>query len=251
MKLQLNKNIDVVQINVKAGVSEYYFPTNVDWANKKIDRLIIYGANPSSGELSPIDGVLPILNLNQLDNVYLDLYAADNTQIAYGMSATNILYTNNHPFEINSGISLQTSKIVFSQAPTNNGCILVYVFCDTKIVDSDDIPNRSVTVQFPIKQGEELPFNYVIDTYIHSQSKTVKGLYVWGDESVFITLRDYNYKTITKLLPGAFCRPQMAAAQAQSVQVAPLLFENADVNFDNSFIYNAAEDTQVTITFLY
>ena len=41
MKLQFYKNIDCVQINIKQGVREYFFPTNVDWADKKIDKMII------------------------------------------------------------------------------------------------------------------------------------------------------------------------------------------------------------------
>ena len=54
--------------------------------------------------------------------------------------------------------------------------MLIYVFWDTKTIDSDDVPGRSVTVNFPIKDGEELSLSKVIDTYIHSQSKKLKGV---------------------------------------------------------------------------
>lgn len=262
------KNIDVVQINIKAGVSEYFFPQNVDWADKKIDKMIVYGSNPETGEVSPIDGVTPIFDREQLDSVYLDLYAEDNTQIAYSMSAIDVLHTNNHPLEINSKISLQTSKLVFSEEPEEAGCILVYVFWNTNVVETEDVPNRSVTVDFTIKSGEEIKLSDVIDTYIHSQSKKVKGIYLWGGygywSGLFITLRDYNYRTIVKLLPGGFCRPPMGvdpvmiggtqSQKVQSVQVAPFYLDNADVDFDNSVIYNSLDGlatSQVTITFLY
>lgn len=268
MKLQFYKNIDVVQINIKAGVSEYFFPQNVDWADKKIDKLIVYGSNPETGELSPIDGITPIYDREELGNIYFDLYAEDNTQIAYSMSAVDILHTNNHPLEINSKISLQTSKMVFSKEPVGSGCVLVYVFWDTKTVETDDIPNRSVTAQFNLRAGEEIQLSKVIDTYIHAQTKKVKGIYLWGGYGywnfLFMTLRDYNYRTIVKLLPGGFCRPPMGvdpvkefdviSEQAQSVQVAPFYLDNADVDFDNSVVYNASEgeqESQITITFLY
>lgn len=268
MKLQFYKNIDVVQINVKTGVSEYFFPSNVDWADKKIDKMLVYGSNPESGELSPIDGITPIMDREQLDNVYLDLYDANNVQIAYSLSAMDIMHTCNYPFEINNKLGLQTSKIVFSEEPDSDSCILIYVFWDTKTVDVDSTPERSVTVQFPIKGGEELPLSQVIDTYIHSQSKKLKGIYVWGGygfwQYLFITLRDYNYKTVVKLLPAGMCRPPMGvdpiadnasdfSAKAQSVQVAPMYLDCADIDFDNSFVYYAAsyDNTDITITFLY
>lgn len=100
MKLQFYKNIDVVQINVKTGVSEYFFPSNVDWADKKIDKMLVYGSNPESGELSPIDGITPIVDREQLDNVYLDLYDANNVQIAYSLSAMDIMHTCNYPLRL-------------------------------------------------------------------------------------------------------------------------------------------------------
>lgn len=164
---------------------------------------------------------------------------------------------------------MQTSKIVFSEEPNEDSCILIYVFWDTKTVDMDSTPERSVTVQFPIKGGEELPLSQVIDTYIHSQSKKLKGIYVWGGygywQFLFITLRDYNYKTVVKLLPAGMCRPPMGvdpladgasdfSAKAQSVQVAPMYLDCADIDFDNSFVYYAAsyaDNIDITITFLY
>lgn len=270
MKLQFYKNIDCVQINLKQGVREYFFPINVDWADKKIDKMIIYGATPESGEVSPIDGIRYVADREQIGSLYLDLYADDNTQIAYSMSAINILHTNNHPFEINSKISLQTSKLVFSEDPASDGCILIYVFWDTKVVDSDDLPNNSVTIQVEVKNNTEVPLSQVIDTYIHSQSRKLKGIYLWGGYGywnyLYITLRDYNYKTIAKLLPGAFCRPPMGvdpivefntqSERVQSVQAMPFLLDCADVDFDNSFVYWSTDSpfdgkTKLTITFLY
>lgn len=267
MKLQLYKNIDLVQINIKEGVREYFFPTNVDWADQKIDKMIIYGSNPESGEVSPIDGISYVADREQIGSLYLDLYAEDDTQIAYNMSALDILHTNNHPLEINSKISLTTSKLVFTEDPVIDGCVLMYVFWGTKTVESE-LPANSVTVKFDATVGKELPLSKVIDTYIHAQSKKLKGLYFWGGvgaSGVYLTLRDRNYRTIAKLLPGAFLRPQMGVdplavtwdypERVQTVQVAPFLLDDADIDFDNSFLYVSVDSpgAQVThtITFLY
>lgn len=270
MKLPFYKNIDVVQINVKAGVSEYFFPANVDWADKKIDKILVYGCNPESGEKSPIDGITHVMDREQVGSAYFDLYDENNVQIGYSVSAINLMHTCNHPFEINSKLGLQTSKVVFTREPDEDLCMLLYVFWDTITVDGDDVPAHSVTVNFPIKGGEELNLSKVIDTYIHSQSKKLKGINVWGGYGywnfLFITLRDYNYKTVVKMLPAGMCRPPMGvdpiadgatnfSEKAQSIQVNSMYLDCADIDFDNSFVYYAtddsANDANLTITFLY
>ena len=270
MKLQLYKNIDCVQIDVKAGVSEYFLPQNVDWADKKVDKLVVYGSELFSNLLvSPIDGQTPLIGGDLLSKAYFDLYDTNGVHVGYSISANNLKHTCNHSLEINSVISLQTSKIIFSQTPDVDCCLLIYVFWGTSIEDVDDLPNHSVTVTFPIGYGEEITLASVIDTYIHSQSKTVKGMYMWSqpNRTIFFTLRDYNYRTIVKLLPGEMCRPPMGVPdwasdesvviKSQLVQVDSMYFDCADVDFDNSFVFNSdfrvnpTRQTYITVTFLY
>ena len=270
MKLQLYKNIDVVQIDIKQGVSEYFLPQNVDWAEQKIDKIVVYGVDMASPEeVSPIDGINPLISQELLSSAYLDLYNKDGAQIGYAISANNIKHTCNYPIEINSKISLQTSKLVFTQTPEQDYCLLMYVFWNTAVVETDDLPNHSVTVYFPIGYGEEICLANVIDTYIHSQSKKVKGMYFWSlpNRTIFITLRDYNYKTIVKLLPGAMCRPPMGVpeyaqgestvVQSQLIQTETMYLDCEDVDFENSFVFNSdfrvnpTRKNTVTITFLY
>ena len=270
MKLQLYKNIDCVQIDVKAGVSEYFLPQNVDWADKKVDKLVVYGSELFTGDfVSPIDGQTPLIGEDLLSKAYFDLYDTNGVHVGYNISANNLKHTCNHPLEINSAISLQTSKIVFSQTPDVDCCLLIYVFWGTSIEDTDDLPNHSVTVTFPIGYGEEITLASVIDTYIHSQSKTVKGMYMWSlpNKTIFFTLRDYNYRTIVKLLPGEMCRPPMGVPdwasdesvviKSQLVQVDSMYFDCADVDFDNSFVFNSdfrvnpTRKVYITVTFLY
>lgn len=272
MKLQLYKNIDVVQINIKAGVTEYYFPKNVDWAGRKIDKLVAYGVSFEGGSsllVSPIDGITPLISKDLVSHAYFDLYDANNVPIGYSVSANNISDTCNYPLEINSAISLQQSKLVFTQAPDQDCCLLIYVFWDTKLLDVENLANHSITINFQMNPLEEKCLADVIDTYIYSQSKKVKGMYVWSLPSrrFFITLRDYNKKTVVKLLPGSMCKPPMGVPdsaidddvliQAQSVQAEPMYLDCADIDFENSFVfnsntrYNPIVKDRIQITFLY
>lgn len=263
--MKLYKNIDIVQINIKEGVQEYYLPKNVDWANQVIDGIAVYTPYQELGEQSPVDGVSPIVDREIVSSLYFDLYADDGREIAQGLNAQNLLFTNNHPVEINSKISLQLSRIFFATPSPIDGALILYIFYSSEEKDID-IPQRNVTVTFPIKGGEELLLSDVIDTYIHAQCKKLKGVQYWGilteGVGLFITLRNRNYKTVVNRLSLNMCRPPMGAeymttgvwGKAQSVQINPLYLDE-DIDFANSTIQNTwgsdIEPSMVTLTFLY
>ena len=258
--MKLYKNIDVIQINVKAGVSEYFFPKNVDWADEVIDNIIVYSPAQETGVLSPIDLKNYITERDAYSTIYFDLYREDGTDLAYSLSAQNLVNVNNYPIEINSKISLQLSRVFFSKPPVGDGCILIYVFWGGKDVEDMDLPQNSVTVTVDVAPGEDVYFDEFIDTYIHAQGKKVKGIDVWGGlygaQQVFMTLRDHNYRTITNLLPCAMCRPQVTYRYkiAEYAQVNPLYLDNADVDFANSYLRCSSDSDvaqKITITLYY
>lgn len=247
--MKLYKNIDLVQINVKAGVSEYFFPRNVDWSDKVIEKLVVYAPESGAGELSPIDFQNYIVDRDVYTNVYFDLYNAESVEIAHGLSAQSIVHTNNYPIEIREKLSLQLSRIFFSKAPVQDGCILIYVFYDNTEAECD-MPQKSVTVDVTVETGKDVWFKDFIDTYIYAQGKMLKGIDVWnvsggGSHDEFITLRDRNYRTVIKLLPVTMCRPQKAVPAdftAEYTQVHPMYLDNVDIDFANSFIRKSGDN---------
>lgn len=272
MKLQIYKNIDIVQINVKRGVSEYFLPQNVDWADKVVEKIVLYtSVLPEDRHTSPIDGINEIYSHEDVPNIYFDFYNQDELELAHNLSAQSIVWSNNQPVELNSKISLKLSRMFFSQPPVVDGCVLLYVFWGNKTVETEDLPQNSVTISFEMEDGQDIPLSQVIDTYIHAQGKKLKGINFWGgasmwNEGLFITLRDYNYvNPIVNMLPLAMCRPMMSVdtdtfvlpywTVSQLVQVNSLYLDDADIDFDNSFIHKSSNASgiagRVTITFLY
>lgn len=265
--MKLNKNIDVVQINVKAGVREYYLPKNVDWADKVVERIVVYGATPELDEFSPVDGVTKILDCELLSNLYFDLYDSTAIEITQNLNAQNLFYTNNNPVEINSQLSLQLSRIFFAEESKDDGCLLLFIVYGSKDVENYDDPQRSVTVEFEVPANSEVSLADVIDTYIYAQGKTVKGIQFWGGitagSGLFVTLRNSDYHTIVNRLALNMCRPPMSAdyfdlgsdISAERVQANPMYFDNEDIDFANSTIQNTHEQglkpSKVTLTFLY
>lgn len=257
MKSQIYKNIDLFIINVKAGVKEYFLPKNVDWANRMVEKIVLYTG--SGVEVSPMDGQTHVFTMQQVANLFIDLYTKEDVEIVHNLNAQSILHTNNFPLELNHKISLELSRIAFSEEPEQNGCLLFYVYWGTDVVEDYETPKQNVTVQFQMKAGEMLNLSKVVDSYIHAQGKKLRGISVWKG-SGYITLRDYNFKPIVKSLHTSMCRPLMGVSasattpseKAMSVQANPLYLDCANVDFDNSFIRQAtSSDDNFTITFLY
>ena len=265
--MKVYKNIDVVQINVKAGVREYFLPKNVDWANRVIDKIVVYYAS-NALEVSPVDRYSTIVGVDIAKDLYVDLYTEDGREITHAISAQNLFYTNNNIIEVDSKISLQLSRLFFAQASPENGCLLLYVFYKSINIENFELPRKSVTVHFELGAQQEIALSDVIDTYIHANRHKVKGIYYWGsilDSAVFMTLRDHNYNTICKHLPLTMCKPPMgkdyygfgSETIAETLQINPLFLDNEDIDFANSTIINTwyagleygARD--VKLTFLY
>lgn len=266
--MKVYKNIDVVQINVKAGVREYFLPKNVDWADKVIDKIVVYASSSDTWEASPVDRHNSIVSVDIAKDLFVDLYTESGAEITHAISAQNLLYTNNNVIEVNSKISLQLSRLFFAQASPENGCVLLYVFYKSVDVENFDIPKKSVTVHFELGARQEKVLSDVIDTYMHASGYKVKGIYYWGsimDSAVFMTLRDRNYNTICKHLPLTMCKPPMgegyygygAETIAESLQINPLYLDNEDIDFANSTIVNTwypgleYGSRDIKLTFLY
>ena len=270
--MKIYKNIDVVQINLQDGVAEYFLPKNVDWENKVIDKIVVYAPGYQMLERSPITGVTPIADKEFIRNLYFDFYNEDGDAIVHNLSLSSLIYTNNNVVEINSKLSLQLSRIFAAGelSEDGGGCVLLYVYYGSKEIEDFEIPQKSVTVNFEIQEGTEIPLSDVIDTYIHAQGKKLKGIYSWGKRGgksgLFLTLRNRNFETIVKDFPLEMCQAPMGVnysfdsdafySKAERVQIHPFYLDNEDIDFANSTIkstkvFNTEQVYSVTLTFLY
>lgn len=240
MKAKIYRNIDMVQIDIQAGVAEYQLPKNVDWAKEKIDKILLLA--PSASIVSPIDGVTPVLTRQELRNVFVDLYAGDDSEIALSMAAENIMHTCNHPVEVNNTLQLHLSRITFMEAPQTDACILLYVFWGGKEDANYEPAKRSVTVELDLQANEQMSFREVINRYLHAEFDTVRSITVWNAElnPVYISMQDHQLTYVMRSIYGALCRPEMLGMNAENTQIHPFRLDNVDVDFDNSFVLEAS-----------
>lgn len=251
--MNLTSNIDIVQITIRNGVEEYYLPNNVNWRDRTIDKILLCLAPNGTEVLSPIDGQTPLLTENDIKNLYFDIYSSDDTQIARNLSFENLLSTNNNPLQIGQQLSLKLSRLFFSSAPTNEGCILFYVFYGEHNVDEQPV-TKSITVNVQLGANRSISLEAIVDNYIYMQPEKVRGIYVWDavQNPVYITLRDKDGKRTLNSLLSTLCRPPMQGNDATDTQAYSLWLNNINIDMLNSFVQNGTNrETKQKITFLY
>lgn len=252
MQTKLLRNIDIVQINITAGQDEYYFPKNVDWNDRVVDRIALVA--PTATITSPIDGTTHVLKRSEIKNLYFDIYSKDDKDLARELSFEQLLHTNNYPYLVNDKVNLDLSRLYFSEAPTASGCVLLYVYYNGIDRPEEEQSRKSLTVRFPLKANEKITFTDLVNTYMYASGHKVKGIQVWDAESkpAYITLRDHELTYIMNNVYSGLFRPQMSGATAEGIQVEPAVFDSLDIDFDYSFIRNATNGLVVQkITFEY
>lgn len=251
MKATLYRNIDLVRIAVKQGVSEYYLPQNVDWASRKIERLAV--VIPNTPCVDPMDGQTPVMDSSLYKDLFFNLYSTDQRELLHAVSAEQLSHQQNNPITLDSALDLSLCRLYFTSAPTADCTLLLYVYYGNRTADVE-LPEKSVTVQFELAAGEEINFQQIIATYIHALPAKVKGIMFWNATTspAYFTLRDYKLKYVLNNLHAELARPNMNYGSAADIQAAPMLFDNIDINFQYSHIRNCGSSTAVQkITILY
>lgn len=242
MKAKLYRNIDLVCLPIKAGVKEYYLPQNVDWANKKIDRLLF--CCPQSPCLDPVDGKTPIVNIatiNSLD-AYVNLYGDGEREIMHETHINNLLTLNNEPLEVNAVLNLRLSNIRLATAPSADGTLLIYVFWGTSTAEDFDVPCNSLTCVFPMAANEELTFQRLINQYVSSLPGKIKGIMCYNaeHEPAYMTLRDKELTYIINNAHTELMRPNIYnGTTAEDIQEHTFWLADLNIDFDYSRIRNA------------
>lgn len=252
MKTELYTNCSLVRVPIKAGVDEYYLPQNVDWANRKVDRMVICA--PFTASTDPIDGVTPVLTESDVQDLFVSLYDKDNREIMHDVSWEQLSHKNNNSLRIDAQLNLSQCRLFFTTTPAADATLLMYVFYGTRTEDYYDMPKKSVTARFDMDADQEMTFQEVINTYVHALPGTLKGMIVWNatNTPLYITLRDYAYTYQMANVHSELCRPDNLNTDATDSQAALFLLNDLDIDFDYSHVRNGQSNAvSVMITFLY
>ena len=253
MKTELYTNCSLVRVPIKTGVTDYYFPQNVDWAGKRVDKIVVCA--PQNACTDPVDGVTPVLTLPNLDNLYFSITTEEsNIETMHDVSYEQLLHRNNNPLRVDGVVNLALSRLYFTQAPASDATLLLYVFWQTRTEEDYDLPKRSMSVNVPLNANQELSFRDIINFAIHALPDTVKGVIMWDAETspVYVTLRDHQLTYMMTDIHSEMMRADMLAQDAFDTQAALFMLNDLDIDFDYSRIREAAgQNTMQRITFLY
>ena len=252
MKTILYKNIELLRVNIKQGETEYYFPQNVSWSEECIERIV--PVIPDQPCVDPMDGSTPVMDKSLYKDLYFNIYSRDQKELLHAVSAEQLVHTNNNPIVLNSKLDLSLCNLYFTTAPAQDCTLLIYVYHGNKEVETDELPERSISFSFELQPGEEINFQQIIQTYIHALPANVKGLMLWNAKSApaYITLRDYKMTYMLQNLHSELARPNMNGGTAADTQLSPMYFDDIDINFQYSHIRNCGASAAVQkITILY
>ena len=256
MKAVLHKNIDLVQIALKAGVERYYFPQNVDWADKVIDRIAI--CIPAAPGIDPMDGETQVASITGtgIPEIFVYMSDAQQKEIFHEVSMENLINRNNYILDLHKQLDLSLCYISFAQAPAADMTLLMYVYYGDKEVDDYEYPKESITASFPMDADAELTFQEIINQYVHALPGKIKGIVAWNAElaPAYLTMRDHDLTYIIRSVHTEMMRPDVyfGGTDAVNTQVHPLLLDDIDIDFDYSRIRNAVSSPiQVKLTFYF
>lgn len=252
MRAELYRNCSLVRVPIKAGQEEYYLPQNVEWAKKKIDKMVIVA--PDSSCVDPMDGITPVLGLTDIADLYVNLYDKDNRELMHDVSYENVLHRNNNGLRVDAVLNLNLCKLYFTQAPVADATLLLYVYYQTNEQEFAELPRKSVTVEFPLAADEEKSFKEIINQYVHALPAKIQGVVCWNAVSApcWLTLRDTKLTYQMANIHSELCRPDMNGGTAADSQAALFLLDNLDIDFDYSNIRNAESAANVQkITFYF
>lgn len=251
MKTIKYKNIELLRVSIKSGETDYYFPQNVSWAGCKIDKIV--ACLPKNACVDPYDGVTPVMTKADAGDLFFNIYSKDQKELLHAVSAEQIWHKNNNPLLLNSELDLSLCNLYFTSAPAQDMTLLLYVFHDTAVAE-DELPENSVSAEFELQAGEEINFQQIITTYIRAIPAKVKGMLFWNAETApaYFTLRNYEQTYMLQNLHSELARVNMNGGSAEDSQVAPMLFDNININFQYSHIRNCGASAAVQkITILY
>lgn len=254
MKAKIYTNCSLVRIPVKQGEREYFFAQNVNWAADKVDQIIVVA--PEGTCVDPVDGVTPVMDAATLANfgLFATLYDSESKELMHNVSYEQIFYRNNQLLQVNAQLNLSLCKLAFTKDPDADYTLLLYVFHQTRVDEYYEVPKRAVTTRFPLAANQEISLRQIIHDYVHALPSQIQGIICWDDSETYpswITLRDKKLTYTMAHIYSGMCKGTTLSTP-EHMQINPFALNDLDIDFDNSYIREAAgQSSTQQITFLY
>ena len=242
---ELYRNIDLVQVNTPKDSDEWTFPQNVAWDGKVIDKIVLC-APTSTDCVSPVDGVTHVWAASEIGDVFADLYDSQENEVAHNLHYSNLLHNNNGGLSFGRELSLQLTRFFTTTPPASDGCLLFYVFYNTKHAEMVEPSRKNKSITFELAADERMNFGEICRRWLHADGKKVRGLWFVNpqDNPAYLVLRDHDLTYMMRNVHNELMRGQMAGSTAPECQLHPFRLDSLDIDFEYSYIQNATANTQ-------
>lgn len=237
--MKIHSNIDLVQINLGSD-NRYYLPESVDFSGKKINGLSILSARTGETTLSPFDD-RTLVDESELENFYLELYNESGKKIQQNLNALNCNTRGNVRFYADSIISLKLSNITYLGSTIfTDKCLLIYVSYDNIFSNDVEISNRQLSIKI-ITDKTSVRLSEYVDEYIRRIGARVQAIEAYFDvgNTFYLDLRENGGKVFRMVSGDLF----FANGLGLGTKNQPMLLNDFDIDFKNSYLHNSTTGT--------
>lgn len=247
--MKIYNNIELLQINLSSATDRFYFPNNSKLNGKKINSLSFYGSPFFGMEQSPFDG-REVVYYGHLQQMYLQVIKDSKDVLHENVPLSQSTINKLIRVDINSSIDLQLCAVNYvgsTPEELDGKCLLVYATYDT-IEDNEYVPQveNVVTVNLTTKE-RAVRLDTLIDDYIIAQGKKIKRIEVvpyFSDQQnihsfFYLDLREYGGRSFKYVPMLRMCNGGFTDAELSSLPIEPLLLNDFNVDFRNSWIINS------------
>lgn len=250
--MKVYNNIELLQVNLSSGNDRFYFPDNSKLNGKVINSLSFYGALLS--ERSPFDG-RQVLGYQELQYCYISV-VKDNKEVLHenvplSQSVLNKLVR----VDINSVIDFNLCSVSYvGNGNLDNLCLLVYATYDTKEVEDYMQPVENIVTINVNTNERAIRLDSLIDDYIIAQKRTIKRVecFMSSNElvspSFYLDMRDYGGRSFKYVPWIRMMNGTPNDSDLGQIPVDPLLLDDFNVDFRNSWIINSGIASQGNAT---
>jgi len=242
-------NVSMIQLNFDGINPEVYLYDNTNFNGKTINEIRAFVAPAGETLYSPFDG-RTLLDGTLLSNLYIDLVRNDKSVIIQGLNLLNLDVMANTRNPIDEVLNFNMSKVTYidnsTLSQTAGKCILLYVYYDCEQREESNDSINSVSLAISNSNDVVCLKDYITD-YIGQQGCRIVGIETETRVGAFyLSLRDKSNRTFEY-----FTNLRTEQNESGVVLKRYVKLNDYDIDFRNSYIYNATTGVYQTILTLY
>ena len=173
-------NINWIRTVFKEGESNYYFPINTGFSDKKINRIKVYRDGRAG------DGAV---NHDDLKNIFLTLKREGGTFVVQNMPLSNIEHNLNFDIEVNCKIDFTTSFIRIADDLKGESLLFYFFYDEKQQYASLPCNNKTLIIPIDTARSEKFVLSDFLDGAFPVKVKAIEVAKIFPGKA-YLTIRE-------------------------------------------------------------